>query len=118
MALQRGSIWGSIGKLFGLTDIAAAETLVGSFLGDDLYRKVLTVAAGPDGMTPVSTAHGITGLAKIVAIEGGLTNDTAWIPIAGGGDLVLTADDTNVDLDSTTDYSGYAGEIVLLYTKA
>lgn len=122
MALQQSGIWASIRRLLNAVnsdrDLVAAETEVGSFLGDTVYRKVLTIAAGPDGMTPVTVAHGVTGLAKVVALQGSITDDTDWIPLAGGGDLVVDLDDTNLNLDSTTDYSGFAGEAILLYTKA
>lgn len=109
--------------------IVAAATALNDhqFLGVPVYRKVLTVAAGPNNST-VNTAHGITSPVRILGCQVVLKSGTTHLCFDGGGwfsgalatSIVVALGGTNVGLTSGSggDYSGYAGYIVLLYTLA
>lgn len=70
------------------------------FLGVPGYRKVLTVAAGPNNST-VNTAHGITSPVRFVGVKVMLKSGSTHLCFGGGGH-----------------FSGYAGYMELLYTLA
>jgi hypothetical protein len=103
------------------TSVVAAETDTGQRWvgGAVVYRKVLTVAAGPD-QTTINVAHGITGLLDVVKVYGSLKNvgnDRIVFP-TDGAQISMNIDQTNVELTSAADLSGYAGVLVLEYTKS
>ena len=107
-------------------DYSTAETDTGLkwIDGAAVYQKVLEFPAGPNNST-VNTAHGITGLATVIDVQGFMDNGTFQRNI---NNVEATAvvqnhyavDDTNVIMISGVggDWSGYAGFIVLRYTKA
>lgn len=93
--------------------------------GKPIFRKVLAVAAGPNNSI-VNVAHGITGLVDVVAVQGFLKNGSNLRrPIQNAEGTSTTSlkyaiDNTNLILQSglTGDYSGYAGSVILYYTKS
>jgi len=105
-------------------DVVAAETLIGSFLGAPLYRKVVTIAAGPINQT-LAIAHGITGFDTLVRVHGMIKNVggvryTLPIPrLDPLESLTIVVSGTNVELETglNGDYSDYAGHVILEYTK-
>jgi len=104
----------------GGMDIVEAETEVGTFLGQPLYRAAYSIVAGPNGAT-VQIPHSIVGLGLMVDVWAMLTNgvEQLHLPHVGGaGDVSLSFDATNVNVTSSGDYSGFAGGLVLFYTKA
>jgi hypothetical protein len=92
--------------------------------GSTIYQKTVAIAAGPNNTT-VNTAHGITGLLKVVDVLGFLDNGTLQRALinteaSATAQLQMAVTDTNVVLLSGVggDYSGYAGHATLRYTKS
>ncbi len=93
--------------------------------GSVVRRKVIAIPAGPNSST-VSTAHGITGLGKVLAVSCWLDNGTTQIPCpyaddaAAAANIELSITDTNVVLISgaSGDYSSYAGQAIIDYLDA
>jgi len=108
-------------------DYSTAETDTGLkwIDGAAVYQKVLEFAAGPNNST-VNVAHGVTGLLTVIDVQGFMDDGTHQRPINNveSTDVAqchYAVDDTNVILLSGTpgaDYSGYAGFVVLRYTKS
>lgn len=114
------------GEGIGDVDRSATEADTGvlDILGDTIYVKTITFAAGPNNST-VNTAHGITGLKSLVKMEGFMTNGTFWRNV-NNVEATVTAS-AHWAIDATNfihvsgiggDWSGYAGTITLYYTKA
>lgn len=87
--------------------------------GSTIYRKALAVAAYPNGGS-ANVAHGITGLGTVVRLFGVADNATTQYVLNspdGTGDFSAKVDDTNIVVSAAADLSGYAGHIVIEYTK-
>jgi len=106
-------------------DVATEIDTGRRYLGQQVYRKVLAVAAGPNGST-VQVAHDITSVAKFVRLDGMLEktgSPSISLPhldsaIGITACIELRATTTNVELvaGAGTDYSGYAGFVIAEYT--
>lgn len=94
--------------------------------GKTIYQKTLAVNL-PNNNT-ATTAHGISGLARVIKIEqGSFLKSSAWhaLPRVGSG-AVLTdmievfVDGTNISLKSTGDHAtgGSLADMTLWYTKS
>lgn len=104
--------------------IVAGPIRIGSFLGNDLNRVVLTLPAGPNNST-VNVAHGVT-VVRVLRCDVVMSSGSTNRPFGGGGlasatltsQIVVSVDTTNVSLTSgvTGNYSGYSGYIILEYT--
>lgn len=105
----------------------ATETVIGTFLGKTLYRKVLTFATGPaTAGDNRQVAHSIGTYTHIVRLYGELyrSSNGTRIPVpyvhtdAQFGILAF-ADDTNVELrTSGGDYTAFTGYMVIEYCKS
>lgn len=87
--------------------------------GSTIYRKALAVAAYPNAGS-ANVAHGITGLGTVVRLFGVADNGTTQYVLNspdGTGDFSACVDDTNVVVSAAADLSGYAGHVVIEYTK-
>jgi hypothetical protein len=101
-----------------------ADTGLLDILGDAIYVKTITFAAGPNNST-VNTPHGITGLKALVKLEGFMTNGSFWrnvnnIEATTTASAHYAMDATNFIHVSGTggDWSGYNGVVTLYYTKS
>jgi len=101
-------------------EVAAGYTDVN---GDPVYQKTIVIAAGPNNET-LNIAHGITGLKKLVRLEGYIDNGTFWrsvnnLEATATANLHWALSATNFVLVSGTggDYSGYSGSVTVWYTK-
>lgn len=106
-----------------LSGMVTAETLVGTWLGSPLYRKVIAIAAGPNNST-VNVAHDITGVADFVHVTGMISNGSTIRPLTtpegtSTQSMKFALTSTNLVLQSGSggDYSGYSGHAILYYTK-
>lgn len=91
--------------------------------GETIYQKTVHFAAGPNNGV-VNTAHNITGLDRVVAMSGTMTNGTIqrFIPNVEAVDttqLQVAISSTNLILASGVggDFSAYSGDVTLWYTK-
>ena len=98
------------------------ETLVGSWLGNNLYRKVFTVNNLPD-TSDISASSGVSNV-NVINIYGSFTNgnETYAIncahPDLGGGVYVSTTNvGSQIKYSTTFDATPYAGHVVIEYTK-
>lgn len=98
------------------------ETLVGSWLGNNLYRKAFSVAAYPDTVES-SISTGVSNV-TVVNIYGYATNGNESYPLncdnptLGGKIYAYTADTgSNLYYGADFDASTYSGDIIIEYTK-
>ena len=98
------------------------ETVVGSWLGNDLYRKVIAVNNLPD-TSSVSASSGVSNV-NVINIYGSFTNgnETYSIncahPDLGGGVYVSTTNvGSQIKYSTTFDASTYSGYVIIEYTK-
>jgi hypothetical protein len=108
-------------------DVVAGETLLGTYLGQPMYRQVFAVAAGPNVGATVNIAHGISSLTTLVSIQAllqGASGTWHFLPVIDTAlatqQCVVRVDATNVILIAGAggDYSTYTGHVILLYTKS
>lgn len=84
-----------------------------------IYGKAIDVGALPNA-TSSTDAHSIASLGVVKFMMGAADNGTNQIPIPNSGtarDVEIYIDDTNINLITTDDLSGYDGMIYLQYTK-
>ena len=108
------SAWHPLQRTWSTTEYWTGEY----FGGSKLYAKTIDVGALPNA-TSSTDAHGISPV-TIVRIIGTADNGTNQIPLphfATAG-VEIYVDDTNINLVTTTDLSGYSGYVTLEYTKA
>jgi hypothetical protein len=106
------------------TNMVLAETVIGSWLGVPMYRKIIAVT-GPNATT-VTEPHGITGMARAVRLYGLIFRTSPSLlnlplPYAhsdNNSHILLSADATNVNMISNIDFSTFAGHVVIEYTKS
>ena len=101
------------------------EKVVGTWFGDTLYEATIQTAIPNNAQ--VNYPHGISGIDKIVSIEGGAWDGSQYLPInmtgyvSGNneGALRVTATKTNISvLPLSWDGSSYTGYWTIRYTKA
>lgn len=107
-----------------------AEIQIGTWVGVPLYRKVVAISAGPN-QEGLQIAHGITGASAghITRLQGYLrrSSDKLNVPLPYAHVDSTFAILLSIDLDdgdniflTTTagNYSGFAGHVVVEYTKS
>jgi len=92
------------------------------WLGSTVYRKVINVGALPNAATK-NIAHGITGVATWVKVEGRAYDGTTFIQIPAAATVAswaieLAVNSTNVIITAAQDRSALSGYVVLEYTKS
>lgn len=100
------------------------EEVIGTFLGETLYRKTIDTGSIPNNTTK-TVAHGISNLKYIRSISGGAKNPTvnyfAPLPYVQPDDayqITVYADLTNINITSTSNMEGYSQSYITLeYTK-
>jgi len=100
----------------------ATETLVGSWLGNDLYRMVFSVNAYPN--TTSSTISTTLSNVNVVRIYGYVTNGSETYTLncdnaVLGGKVFAYTSNLGSDLNYGADFdaTAYSGDIVIEYTK-
>ncbi len=101
------------------TDIVAGAVAIGTWLGVTRYRKVITIAAGPNGGTD-NHAHGITTVTKVIRQIGYLwrtsTGDGAPLPyVHATVPIQMNISGANLQLTSAGNFSAFAGEVELIF---
>jgi hypothetical protein len=90
--------------------------------GGQLYRLVVDVGAMPNA-TLKTVAHGIPAVDDFITIRGWAYNGSTHLPIpyvdeAGNNHLQLSANATNIFIDSDFNYSSWdEGYVILEYTR-
>lgn len=103
-------------------DYETSEQNTGVLWIDDspIYQKTINVGSLPN-TTAASTAHGITGLAHVVKVEGYMTNGTIWrnLPSAATPSNVtdVAVDATDVLILTSANMTSYTGHVTIYYTK-
>lgn len=99
------------------------ETVIGTWLGKPLYRKVIDVGALPDDTTKL-VAHNITNIDYIVRFYGtamGSNNHTLPLPHVNpktpNYGILLQVSRTNVEIETGHARSDYSGYVTIEYTK-
>ena len=104
---------------------STTETVIGTWLGKPLYRKVVDLGSLPSGTAPVGYDIGYTlSQINLVKIYGNAKSSTAQIPLpyvtADSGDprIALTIGSSGkINLRVNTDMSSFTGYAVIEYTK-
>ena len=109
-------------KLEAKEPYSTTATVIGSWLGNDLYRKVIAVNNLPD-TSSISASSGVSNV-NVINIYGSFTNgnETYSIncahPDLGGGVYVSTTNvGSQIKYSTTFDASTYSGYVVIEYTK-
>lgn len=101
---------------------ALTETVIGTWLGETLYRKVIDFGAAPNNTTK-AVAHGIVGMKNCVSAHGFAVNSAdnhLMIPYSSSsasGSLGIFVDLTNLSIFTGTNRSSYDIHMTLEYTK-
>lgn len=92
------------------------ETVIGTWLGQPLYRKVIDFGALPNN-TNKNVAHGIA-IDMPLKCYGTIYNPTTGkhFSIPWGG-IETTLDDTNVVISTSSDRTAWTGKTIIEYTK-
>ena len=109
------SAWHPMQRTYSTTEYWTGEY----YSGDKLYAKTIDVGALPNA-TSSTDAHGISSLHTVVRVIAFADNATNQIPIPNSGsarDVEIYIDDTNINLVTTDDLSGYDGIVTLEYVK-
>ena len=93
--------------------------------GKKIYRKVVDLGTLPNATTK-DVSHGISNVSAFVDVRGMAVNTTSGIvtlPIprvatANTMNLDVSLNATNIHLDTSFDYSGWTGFVILEYTKS
>lgn len=96
-----------------------------TFLGQPVYQKTISIAAGPNNST-VNTAHNITGLVLVIGYQcmgkdgSAIQRTFPNVEAVGTQQCQLAFSGTNIILLSGLggDYSGYAIKCTMFYTKS
>lgn len=99
------------------------ETIIGTFLGKPLYRKVIDFETLPNATTK-SVNHNISNLQYIVTLRG-FTKETSGnkfpIPHSATGAIAnqisIWANSSQVTIQTGIDRTGYSAYVILEYTK-
>lgn len=98
-----------------------SEVAVGTWVdGKTIYRKVVSVGAGPN-ITTKNTTHLISSLGTVTALSGVMDNATTQRPIPWGNGTNSTgieATDTNVSIVTDWNASAYTTYAIIEYTKS
>ena len=102
-------------------NFSTTETVVGTSLGETLYRKCVNVGTLPNATT-TTDAHGISGfaLADLRAAYGWAIGSINSVPLPFVGtssDVGITVEATTISLITTGDFSAYTGYVCLEYVK-
>lgn len=95
-------------------DVGAEIDTGRRWLGKQVYRKVITISAGPAGNS-VYFAHGIADIDQVIKLQGVMKTDSVpnWFPIpyavGSNGALEVEMESTNVRLSSLGSYSDAHG---------
>ena len=101
------------------------ETVIGTWLGKPLYRKVVDYGPLPNN-DAVAVNHNIKDIGRIVQFSGVAVrydNDTLYIPYVTfnelnmGGILIFMTNET-IGIRTTNDRSKYSAYIIVEYTKS
>ena len=102
-------------------DFSTTEKKVGSWLGEDRYRRVFEIGAMPNATTK-TTASGLTGV-NVKRIYGYAISSTGCLPLPFSsssnvtGSIMLYYDNGDIIITAGTDRSAYNGFVVVEYTK-
>lgn len=111
------SAWHPIQDTWSTTEYWTGEYYASS----KVYAKRVSVGSLPNA-TSSTDAHGISGLSSVLPgyPVGSADNGTNQIPLPyynSSNGVELYVDDTNINLVTTNDMSGYTGNVYLKYTK-
>ena len=104
---------------------STTETVVGTWMGKPLYRKVIDIGNLPNANSK-SVNHGISNLGIVTKYYGTAESSDSSIPIpytypsATGANYGIGLDpvtSTTITVVTGVDRSGYTGHVVLEYTK-
>lgn len=87
--------------------------------GKTIYKKTVNFGALPNNTTK-AVAHSISNLGQVIRIDGIVNTGSSWQPLGyydGGATRVAYAGNTNVNIYTTSDQSGFSAYITLYYTK-
>lgn len=102
---------------------STSETVIGTWLGSTLYRKIISIGSFPNN-TSKSVAHGITGLNAVASLV--LTCDDGTYkfitvglgtPIDDTSEIIVYINGANVVVITGTDKTAMSGYAVIEYTK-
>lgn len=112
-------------QLNNLSNYSTTETLIGTYNGENLYRKIINFGNLPNATTK-NVNHGITNLKDVVDLKGSFKNngirfsvpyvypDTSlieyWITFT-------ETSDTQIGIIAGIDRSEYSGYVIIEYTK-
>lgn len=112
-------------NLIAIANFSETETLIGSWLGSPLYRKVINTGALPNNTTK-DTPYNISNLNRIISIEGyayrSNDNFTVSLPFVSTSDInfniYVGVIGNNIRIQTGTDRTSFTESYVILeYTK-
>jgi len=101
------------------------EIRIGTWItGKPIYRKVINIGNLPNDDYK-NVAHNISNLSFVTKLYLAVTTGTSFYQanmtgtsvIYSGGTVVIRATDTNIQVGTTTNYSGHSGYAIIEYTK-
>lgn len=108
------------GNVEALGSYSTTEVDTGMKYGNDkIYRKVFFVEAMPD-TTTLNIPHGVENLGVVLRLDGVMqtTNVVAGLPFPYGATYLLRYNNTNISIQTTSDFSFNSAIITMEYTKS
>ena len=102
---------------------STSETLTGMYWidGKPIYRKVIDFGTLPNA-TSKSVAHNISNLSSVITLRGIASESNSYQPIpyatpTSSSSIKISANNTNVSIETGSDRRSYSAKIILEYTK-
>ena len=113
-------------NLDGYDNYSTSETIIGTFLGKPLYRKVIDCGNLPNNDTK-SVAHNISNIERTIRCFGSAKYGAYFLDlpylaissgsISGANSIGATADATNINIITGTNRTSWSAYVVVEYTK-
>ena len=86
------------------------------YLGKPVYCQLVNFGALPNATTK-RFRHDIPGISAVIAVYGSAGDQVLSPGAFGGGLLTIAADNTDIQIKTSGDYSAYVAYVALKYTK-
>lgn len=108
----------SFGGNFTTSEVDTGFTWVD---GKTIYKKTIDIGSLPNNSTK-NVAHGITGLTKVLSVDGTYSNGTITFPVnrpdpASTGVIYTFINGANITVGTSVDRTTFSGHVTLTYVK-
>lgn len=105
-------------NLTNATTYSTTETVVGTWMGKPLYRKVINFGTLPN-INVKYVNHNIENMETVINLYGIFNDSTYQIKIPAGGDYNsnIQTTDTQIGIGTPQNLTSFSGYVIIEYTK-